>query len=978
MPIYAEYYLDAIAVQADQFRLALFDYPVMAKSYLITQTMSAGVVRLPIWASWFSLGFIVLGFSLVNAALAYTKGVGQYVMLGVLALAIFGLKLPFLFGASTLGQYTFMIALVVCTLAVYVVHNWLEEASFIRRWILLGLPMILAAVWYVIKFDGTEVAAAKVLATGGTTFFFTTVGFLLISAPGLVVWVYKLLTKSPVNSPTKNVSLNLTVFVLIYCVNLLLSLASNRWGFHIGITVFGPTFLFPVTVVAGWFGMQIGERLYMDSSDSFLVMGRWLYTGLAMVSIAFWGWAFATNNDSLIRLLNDVLLVSQLAFCLMYLAYIYINFGGLFGQMSNLYKVLYKPVRMPYWVIWLGVIFGMFAYVKATFNVPVLQYYSALLNAQAMVAYHQNDLGTASDLFQLAAQEDVEAQLSMFGKAAVAASKYDHIRATEILIDGLEYKGSPQAYLMLAQQYQDANRPKDQVATLYVAREFFPDHWSFCNNLALFYHQHQGTVASSDSVKKYLLLAKKMAPSNPVLVANELALEAQTTKVNLRTATENGPSQDMPYLNNLLAVANAQGTALSQDNVLDYAADSTLHQLSFSYLYNYGINRVLADDTAAATIVKFYSKTPNAREFMKALNEAKAISYIRTGLRAKALMTLRALSNGGQEAEFAYLYGQALAMSGSVFAAMPNIQSQAMGSDMSGGANSREAIAINMPARLLYAELSAIAGQTRQADALMKLINPTDLDLVLPVQPGHVSEAIAFDQKGSTNYAELTVGGRIAMLAYFRTKYADDVLTQIASGISEPNLRLLAYALIYPGLRPETQQAILALAVAISNKEQLDPKMSNAIWPLWVKALAGNPDGINQLKPKAIDDHAKSLMAWGGFGISKGTKTSQRIHQAWPLDRAILTKAIDNLNAETKRDLAYDLILNYLEFEPNPPMWASRVYITQCFKLRLRSFAADQLRTYKAKATGAEWAQLVTELKALDPAYDGTILTPIE
>jgi hypothetical protein len=75
---------------------------------------------------------------------------------------------------------------------------------------------------------------------------------------------------------------------------------------------------------------------------SFNRSGAWIYLGLALTTCGTFAFAYATANDALIELMEDLVAFSQLAMGVCFFIYVLINFFQLFKKGLDVQKVLYK------------------------------------------------------------------------------------------------------------------------------------------------------------------------------------------------------------------------------------------------------------------------------------------------------------------------------------------------------------------------------------------------------------------------------------------------------------------------------------------------------------------------------------------------------------------------------------------------------------------------------------------------------------
>lgn len=946
LPHYSEYYLEALEVQVDELRIGLFSHPILAKSFLITQTIAAGHLALPDWQSWAVFAAMVAGLSFITTALTGVRGQWFYLVLSAMGALLFTAQFQFLYQQASFGSFAHILIPGLVLVLVLGVQQFFYERSFGFRWMLVGLPILIAGWYYLFGWDPTPQAPARFLALGVGSLVISTLLFAAYSGADLLLAVYRVLTHTESRTPTKNVGLNLSVFTTLFVLNTVLAFAKSR-NYEVGILVMGPELVLLLNAIAGYWALQQKETL-LSTVIGVWSNARFLHLGWAVSSIAFVAWVHISANDSLQRLLSDGITVLQLTATILTAAYVFVNFGGLFGQLPNLYKVVYKPTRMPVWIIWLVVGLAGFAFFKAESNNPWDQYIAGKYAGQGLVAASLGDNGTAAEFFRVANREDFKSQLGMLGFAITTGANGDAAKAMDILEKGLEHQASPQAYLMLAQAYRDANRPQDYLVATYGGRFDFPDDWRFSNNLALYYAEKRIV----DSVQHYISLATQQAGSNAVITANLLSLQAKSMKEGLADA--NPFPDDMACQNNLLATANTRGKTVDNHSLLAYEQDSTMNQLSFSYLYNYGVNRLLSSDTVMGPILDFFALSPNPRELMQALREVRALGYQKLGLNAKALRLMHSMSEGGVVEDYRAQYGRTLLASGAGAGAAPMLQQAAMDNQHTD--------------RLLFAELNAFTGDLRSAAALLRgypLGKP--LEAGNPILPDHVMEAWTATP---AMLPELSQGGKVAFLMYRANELDASKQLTMASGLSDPAMKVLALASITGNLQGQDQLAAINLVNSTLQQDKLPAVIVAKVHSMWLSALAQQPALLQKTLASSPAPKAKLVVNTMG---NNGASAMSRLAELTPLNEAVLARAVEELNSAKQQEAAYDLLLRYLEYIPEGHPLIDRLYVLQCYRLKVGSFALSYMKRLKAQLTAAQWQQLVQEMQAISPAFDGTI-----
>lgn len=136
------------------------------------------------------------------------------------------------------------------------------------------------------------------------------------------------------------------LITLVYFINLAVTFMHERgmigWDFFIGAYV-----LLTLSAVLGLWGFRQREVRY-GNIIPFYPFGAYFY--LAIGSITFFTAAYMAGNanDAGLQVIRQAVIFTHLGFGIIFITYVISNFILLLAENMNVYKVLYKPNRMPY------------------------------------------------------------------------------------------------------------------------------------------------------------------------------------------------------------------------------------------------------------------------------------------------------------------------------------------------------------------------------------------------------------------------------------------------------------------------------------------------------------------------------------------------------------------------------------------------------------------------------------------------------
>src|SRR5690606_35377003 len=148
----------------------------------------------------------------------------------------------------------------------------------------------------------------------------------------------------------------------IYMLNVLITclheLGVIDWNFvYINLYL-----LLALSAVLGIWGFRIREALY-ESILSFRPAGALLYLALGAVALITVAQFLGNNNDAALKIVRDAIIFSHTGYGIIFLTYIFSNFMVMMAQNLPVYKLLYKPNRMPYFTFQLAGFIATLAFV---------------------------------------------------------------------------------------------------------------------------------------------------------------------------------------------------------------------------------------------------------------------------------------------------------------------------------------------------------------------------------------------------------------------------------------------------------------------------------------------------------------------------------------------------------------------------------------------------------------------------------------
>ncbi len=632
--------LQDVVMTLDTFTKGLFNFTVEAPGYAVTERFEPTGMQVNLVAAYLYLGLLAAGLALLLSVVTVLPRLWYVAAMALFIgwLAVSKLDLLLVFG---LGNNALFIAVLALILPVsYFFHAFRPDITFARR--LLVFTSLLAIIVFVAGYFSTvRFPVLSVLGYGATVPLVLSILFIIGVAPEIVRGFVHLVSRSG----SGNSLLHFTLLTAIYLLNLLLRFFHNTgridWDFFY-VNAFA---VLAVSIVLGVWGFRerapLLSRVIADPYASFL------YIGLAVITVATVSYAFATGNDPMVEMFEDVILFSHIGMGLAFFLYVLINFRMPMQRGMAVHKVLFQPRQFPFGFSWGvgGMIMLAFGLESNLF--PFYQGVAGYNNGIGDAYYAQGDATLAESYYQLALQYEYRNHKSNYAVASIAAQQGNGAKAAEHLRQALLKQPQPHTYAKLSNLYLRENLFFESMFTLKDGVKAFPENGELLNNLALLY----GRTSVLDSAYLYYQQAARFTDRPEVVQTNLLAFWVKAPQVFSIDSLlrETPPSDYVSYENNRLLLATLAGKADAQPLAPAVARDSVLSRERFAYVFNYAVNHKEQADTSLLGALHGYQGHGANLLFNNDLLLAEAYLQYYGNDRAAGLELLNGLQAGSEQ-----------------------------------------------------------------------------------------------------------------------------------------------------------------------------------------------------------------------------------------------------------------------------------------------------------------------------------------
>ena len=624
-------------IAVDQFSKGPFDFSVKGNNYIILQRQLGTMLATSDTVAYvylFILAVFVTGMLAVISTLSrfyYLLGMGIFIVfvtsLSPEILGIFG----------SYGKIFTIVIMALYGLASFWLFYFAMTASFTIR--LLVFAVITAFLWVVIFFFATTEKPFLFLATYGVEAGLVACGLFIVTvAHEIVAGFIFAVTQSPKQRKSLNHFLIITV---IYFVNLVLAYSVRfrfiTWNL-ITVDVF---LLLTISGILGIWGIRQRQRTYegVIEADPYAVFAFLLTGAFTFATIAM----FMFNaNDTALSAVSDIIIFTHLGFGVIFLMYVFSNFGGMLAQNMQVHKVLYSANNMPFFTFRLAGLIATLALIfYNAWQVPAHNAMSGYKNGMGDLYLKLQNLQFARAYYDESRTYGFRGHHANYALANIEGSLFNATDESKYYGDASGLRPTQMSYLNLAQTYQSANDDLEAILTLTEGVKKMKDHESLENTLGLLYAR--GGLA--DSASKYL--SKSMATSSfkDIATSNMVGLAA-VQKVSIPDDSSKTLSNDPVLFLNQLALANALNRTVNVNFQLP--ADTILTTVQAAAISNYLINSRNNEDTTFVRKVIELARRPSNIGFKEALLFASSISLYTSGETKGAFTSLEEVTVGSQ------------------------------------------------------------------------------------------------------------------------------------------------------------------------------------------------------------------------------------------------------------------------------------------------------------------------------------------
>lgn len=630
------------------FSLGPFQLSVPAENYVIVEYFHGAPIELNQIAA---LAFLAILIACVNTLLAVITTLDRFwyfVGMALFILFVVSLRLEVLTLFAQPNQIPAIVILGIFSLLSYYFHALKSSIPFKAR-LLSFLALTLFTVTIIYFFSYVPYPGLHLAVTGYTSGLILSVLFILMVAheiPAALVYI-----ASQGNSKSlRHYSIISTIYISYVLITCLHEVDVINWNF----IYVSPYILLSISAVLGLWGFKLREPLYKNVL-SFAPYGVYLFTALGSICLITLSYLYGTYNDPVLRIVRYIIIFSHAGYGVIFLTYVFSNFILMLAQNLPVYKVLYRPNRMPYFTFRLAGLIMTLAFVfYSDWKQFVYNTIAGFYNNMGDL-YELMDRSTLAEAYYIQASHyGYENNHANYALGTIHANTFDFENAHRDYRSANRKQATIYSLVNAGNVFIWENKYFDSIEALRKADERMPHSGEVKNNLGFTY----GKIHNLDSSLLYLDRSLHYKNSRSSAETNFFALAAlEILPINGDSILKAFGDANAATLSNALALATTQKTNF--DTPVDVLSTAPLDLYRATLLNNYIIYHAKTLDSAIISKAYRIANDSLNRDYSESLKSALAFSYYHLGNVTKALSILGELAyiTQSHQGKFNYIMG---------------------------------------------------------------------------------------------------------------------------------------------------------------------------------------------------------------------------------------------------------------------------------------------------------------------------------
>jgi len=493
MPIESGIFAEKIKVPLQFLNLGIFQLPLETENYLLFQNFES---LPPIVQRFSTLSFGIITWVLMSLAMVYISTFNRtyfiisavVVILLMLLSGVNGLNI----GAIS-SNYAYIILIMGLVGPAVVINTFFDHFSLLIRGLVifpiavLTLPVLTAlspvADPYLLFSENISLLNMAI-----SLIFFAYIGHSVITA------IFYMLINMNKGVGIK-ITWHLVVLFLIYFAILIFTYLELTGNVFFGVPT--PP-IAPMVIIVGVLGyFEVNLKIeQIEQPFQYKVIGQSLYLiGFAITLFTFWKAEFSVN-EPMADFLKHAFVYTQMAFSMMFFAYLMANFSDLMNSGQSIERIIFEPNFFAYFHMRLGSLIAMVSLMLFADGVAALQFSSASTNVTADYYYATERPLEAGILFENSWARYRKNKKAKNASAHMKMAQNQPTLAMRELEESFDVSPSVNDIVFLSSILHRQDKIFDAIFFLEKGLDIFPENAYLQNNLALLQSKiNQGEMA---------------------------------------------------------------------------------------------------------------------------------------------------------------------------------------------------------------------------------------------------------------------------------------------------------------------------------------------------------------------------------------------------------------------------------------------------------------------------------------------------
>jgi len=628
-----------------QFRLGPFQLNIPGESYVIFEYLQGSDIRHNKVASYVFLAVLIISTMVLLAIITSLPGFWYFSGMGLFILFVLALRIDVLLIFGIRGYTIPIIVLFLFIALSFYFKSFRSAASFQTR-LFSFLALAFAAAGVVYFFSTVPFPMLHLVVTAYLPALILSILFMLMVAHEILVSFVYIASQG-----TSKTLQHFSIISFIYLVNIFITclheLGVVQWQFlYINLYL-----LLCTSALLGLWGFKLREPLY-ESIFFFRPIGAFFYISLGAICLITISQFLGNANDAALKIIRDIIIFSHTGYGIIFLTYLFSNFMVMMAGNLPVYKLLYKPNRMPFFTFRFAGLIAMLAFIfYSSWRQYVYHGLAGFYNYVADLYILQDNEILAQSFYEESRKNAFQNHRANYALANMKASRinfeaalyhYKLANARRPTEFSLVNEGNLHMwegnYFPAIQSYRNG-------------MQVMPSSAALANNLGYAY----GKVHALDSATYFINVARQHALTKGSAEGNFLALAAvEYLPIRADSVVQLFDNPSPGVISNALALATLFDQEIKTS--LDPLAEKTLDLYSATLLNNYSIRNAKTIDTVFTQKVHEIASDSVNFTYSEALKASLAHAYYHQGNVTKALALLGELAYITQDYRGKYNY----------------------------------------------------------------------------------------------------------------------------------------------------------------------------------------------------------------------------------------------------------------------------------------------------------------------------------